>query len=160
LQSQPCRPRPAHAPSRFRSCRPRLEALEDRNLLSTFTVDHLADDLVGQGLSGSLRYCLTQAADGDTITFGVQGTINLTRALPDLTHSIGIQGPGANLLTVRRDTGGFYRIFFVPFQSTVSISRLTIADGLALFDFGGGIFNQGTLTLSGCTVSGNLTTNE
>jgi hypothetical protein len=31
---------------RHRPYRPRLEVLEERNLLSTFTVNHLADDLV------------------------------------------------------------------------------------------------------------------
>src|SRR5262249_41622992 len=52
---------------------------------STFTVDHLADDSLGSGTSGSLRYALGQVASGDTITFGVTGTINLTAALPELT---------------------------------------------------------------------------
>jgi hypothetical protein len=37
------------------SFRPSVEMLEVRNLLSTFTVDHLADDMVGSGLNGSLR---------------------------------------------------------------------------------------------------------
>jgi hypothetical protein len=55
--------------SRPRPYRPRLELLEDRNLLSTFTVDHLTDDLVGAGLNGSLRYVLTNAVNGDTVTF-------------------------------------------------------------------------------------------
>jgi len=41
---------------RHRPYRPRLELLEDRTLLSVFTVNHLADDLVGSGLNGSLRY--------------------------------------------------------------------------------------------------------
>ena len=38
------------------SYRPRLEILEDRTLPSTFLVDHLTDDTVGSGLTGSLRY--------------------------------------------------------------------------------------------------------
>jgi hypothetical protein len=141
-----------------RPYRPRLEMLEDRNLPSTFTVDHLADDLVGSGLNGSLRYCLTQATSGqDTITFGVTGTINLTGVLPDLSHSVRIQGPGANLLTVQRDTGGDYRIFTVLSSTTVSIAGLTIANGnVSRRDVeadGGGLWNGGTLTLSNCTVS-------
>jgi hypothetical protein len=136
---------------RPRPYRPRLEMLEDRNLLSTFTVDHLADDLVGSGLNGSLRYCLAQATSGnDTITFGVTGTLNLTGALPDLAHSISLQGPGANNLTVRRDTGGYYRIFTVDSGTTVSISGLTISNG-----GGGGILNSGMLTLNDTTISGN-----
>jgi hypothetical protein len=138
-----------------RSLRPRLEILEDRTVPSTFTVDHLADDMVGSGLNGSLRYAITNAIDNDTITFGVNGTINLTGALPDLTHSIDIEGPGANLLTVSRDTGGHYRIFTVDSGSTVSISALTISNGYLIVGSGGGIYNSGTLTVSNSTLSAN-----
>jgi len=49
---------------RVRAYRPRLEALESRTLLSNYVVDHLADDGVGSGLYGSLRYCITHAWDG------------------------------------------------------------------------------------------------
>jgi hypothetical protein len=137
------------------SYRPLVEMLEIRNLLSTFTVGHLADDLVGSGLNGSLRYCVTNAVDNDTITFGVTGTINLTGALPDLTHSISIQGPGASNLTVRRNTGGDYRIFTVDIGTTVSIAGLTITGGHVAAGAGSGILNSGTLTVSNTTVSGN-----
>src|SRR5262249_53519644 len=148
------RSRPAR---QARAYRPRLEVLEDRTLPSTFMVDHLADDTVGSGLTGSLRYALTQAADNDHITFGVTGTINLTGALPSLAHSISIDGPGAAQLTVRRDTGGSYRIFTVASGATVSISGLSITNGYngSSFD-GGGIENLGTLTVSDCTISGNM----
>jgi hypothetical protein len=54
-----------------RSCRPNLETLEARTLLSVFTVDRLTDLGQGSGLNGDLRYCITQAQDGDRITFGV-----------------------------------------------------------------------------------------
>jgi hypothetical protein len=142
---------------KVRAYRPRLEVLESRNLLSTYLVDHLADDGVGTGLNGSLRYAITHAVDGDAINFGVTGTINLTGALPNLTHNISINGPGANLLTVRRDTGGDYRIFVVTVGATVAISGLTIANGNGGYSDvgGGGILNLGSLTLSNCTVTQN-----
>jgi hypothetical protein len=124
-------------------------------------VDHLADDMVGQGQNGSLRYCITNATDGDSIAFGdgITGTINLTGALPDLRHSVRIEGPGADLMTVRRDTGGDYRIFTVTTGATVSISGVTIANGhlFILGDEGAGILNRGTLTLSSSTVADNRT---
>ena len=66
----------------------------------------------------------------DTITFSVTGTINLASALPDLSTNIDIQGPGANLLTVRRVTGGDYRIFTVAISATVGISGLTVSNGV------------------------------
>src|SRR5262249_47979191 len=89
--------------------RPRLEALEDRNLLSIFPVDRLPDagptgGGVGSGLAGDLRYCINQAngvAGDDIIRFSVMGTINLASALPNLTSNIDIQGPGAANLTMR-----------------------------------------------------------
>jgi hypothetical protein len=147
--------RPAHY---VRAYRPRFEVLEARHLLSTYVVDRLTDTGAGSGLAGDLRYCITNAADGDAITFGVTGTINLTSALPGLAHNISIEGPGADLLTVRgRD---FYsypyycRVFTVLQGATVSISGLTITNGFE-FDFGGGITNGGTLTLSNSTVTGN-----
>src|SRR6516162_7651236 len=90
-----------------RSFRPRLEILEDRTLLSDCTVSLLTDT----GDKGDLRYCITQATDGDTISFRVAGTINLTGSLPDLTRNISINGPGANQLIVHRASGGVYSIF-------------------------------------------------
>src|SRR5260370_4377497 len=108
--------------------RPAVEMLEARNLLDTFTVDHLADDMVGDGLNASLRYCMTNATGGDDIQFAVTGTINLTGALPALTHSISIEGPGPDQLTVWRDTGDNYRIFTVDSGTTVGISALTISN--------------------------------
>src|SRR6516165_7079486 len=138
-----------------RAYRPHVEVLEDRTLPSTFLVDHLADDTVGSELTGSLRYAITNAADNDHITFGVTGTINLTGALPDLTHSISIEGPGPDQLTVRRDTGGLYRILTVD-SGTVIIAGLTLANGSVSLQNGGGIYNTGTLTVANCTLSGNF----
>jgi hypothetical protein len=95
------------------------------------------------------------ATDGDDIQFGVTGTINLTRALPDLTHSINIEGPGPDQLTVRRNTGLAYPIFTVGRGPTV-LSGLTVANGFSALDLdGGGIVNGGTLTLNNTIVSGN-----
>lgn len=88
-------------------CRPVLEVLEDRTLLSVYMVDRLTDSGDGSDLAGDLRYCITQATDGDQIQFGVQGVINLTRALPELNHSISIDGPGPDALTVRRGARPF-----------------------------------------------------
>jgi hypothetical protein len=154
------RPSSAH-----RHVRPRLEDLEVRNLLSTFVVDHLADDNTGTGpLSGDLRYCLATATDGDTITFSVTGTINLTSALPNIAHNITIQGPGASQLTVQRSSGGDYSVFKVTspafnfFGATnVTISGLTIANGHAAN--GGGVYNTGNLVLDSDVITGNTATN-
>jgi hypothetical protein len=146
---------------RGRAYRPHVEVLEARHLLSTYVVDNLGDSGAGSGLAGDLRYCITQAADGDAITFSVTGTINLAGALPDLTHSISIEGPGASLMTVRGTT------FTVASGTTVSICGLTItridnAGTLTVSNCainhgnaedGGDIDNTGTLTVSNCTIT-------
>ncbi len=143
----------ARSRARVRLC---VEALEGRTLLSTFVVDRLSDTGTGTGLTGDLRYCITQANSlpgDDTITFAVTGSIQLTGVFPSLSSNINLQGPGADVLTVRRNTGGYYRIFTVGGGTTVVLSGLTITNGSD--GVGGGIFNRGTLTLNNSIVSRN-----
>jgi CSLREA domain-containing protein len=88
--------------------------------------------------------------------------INLTHALPDISEAVSISGPGVGQLTVRRDTGGVYRIFTVTAATgVVSLSGITISNGLDLFS-GGGILNQGdgTLNISNCILSSNTAFND
>jgi len=136
---------------------PRVEALEAREVPALFTVNTLVDENNGIGTGGvSLREAIAAAnsqAGDDTIQFSVAGTIDLTGALPDLTSNINITGPGADQLTVRRDTGGDYAVFSVGGGATVGISGLTITNGSAIN--GGGIANGGTLVLTDSTVTGN-----
>jgi CSLREA domain-containing protein len=108
----------------------------------------------------SLRAAIeeTQALPGaDTITFSLSApaTIQLTGPLPDIATDTQISGPGAQALTVRRDSGGDYRIFTIT-DATVGISGLTMANGRVTADEGGGaILNAGTLTLDRVAVTGN-----
>ena len=103
--------------------------LEARTLLSTYRVDRLTDRGEGSDLAGDLRYCITNAADGDRIQFGVTGIIYLSRALPDLTRSISIDGPGANLLTVSDGPASCNCRIFTVGGAAVTISGLTIFGG-------------------------------
>jgi hypothetical protein len=153
--------KPIRSPFRFR---PQLESLETRTLLAAVTVERLTDNNPaggggegGNGM-GDLRWCIVESLfRADTINFAVTGTIKLTAVLPTLTRSVSIDGPGENLLTVRRDTGGNYGIFKIAAGATVSISGLTITNGFVsgAGGAGGGIFNSGTLTVSTCIVTGN-----
>jgi CSLREA domain-containing protein len=146
---------------------------------SNFTVNSLADTpdaLTSDGLCAdaggacTLRAAIQQAnADpsGDVIGFSVNGTINLTSALPNFSKSMTINGPGAVQLTVRRNSAEPYRIFNVAAGVTASISGLTISNGLAPLPLsngptvgGGGIYNAGDLTLTGVNVSGNATSDS
>src|SRR5687767_7533184 len=96
----PARRRPTRRPMR-------LEALEDRRVLSTFTVVNLLD-------SGpdSLRAAVVAANANpgpDAIDFGVTGSIGLTSGQLEITDSLTISGPGASALTVSGE--GVSRVF-------------------------------------------------
>jgi len=123
-----------------------------------FIVDRLTDAGEGEGVRGDLRYCIAQAnamPGDDSIVFLVTGVINLSSALQELRTNIQINGPGANLLTVRRNAGGDYRIFTVNSGATVLISSLTVANGSVSNDHGGGVLNRGTLTIMASNIAAN-----
>src|SRR5215467_8907763 len=101
-------------------------------LATTFTVNSTSDpggafvNCTTRGGECTLRAAINAAnstAGDDTINFSFSPldlgctagrcTINLTSALPDLNTNINLSGPGADLLTVRRNSGGNYRIFNV-----------------------------------------------
>jgi hypothetical protein len=144
-----------HKPAARRSFIPQLDALEQRSLLSTFTVTNLL-----AGGTGSLRQAIlsanaTPGADTITFTAGLQGTITLTSGELDITDSLTITGPGAGQIAVSGNNAS--RVFKVAAGSTVSISGLTIENGSYWIfgDAGAGIANWGTLTLDGVTVANN-----
>ena len=169
LRSAISRSLPQFAPARRHHARRRLmlERLEDRALLSTFTVNSLGDTGTGSGRSGDLRYVITQVdqTPGDnTIKFAVTGTITLNSALPDLSNTTGltdIEGPGAASLTVARSSASGtldFRIFTVDKDETVKIFGLTIAGGTLVnipSENGAGIDNSGMLTVSNSVFSSN-----
>lgn len=120
----------------------------------------LGDGACNDGVSNcTLRAAIQQAnatVGMSTITFTVAGTINLTGALPDVATDMTIDGPGANVLTVRRNTSDNYRIFTVTAGVQAGIAGLTISGGdPGGSNGGGGIRNSGTLNLTAVTVSEN-----
>ena len=107
---------------------------------------------------GSLRQAIASAASGETVTFAVSGLITLTSGELAIDRDLTILGPGANNLVIQRSfapgTPGF-GIFNVA-SATVIISGLTVSNGRDAV--GGGIYNQGNLTLNDCVISGNFAT--
>ena len=107
--------------------------------------------------SGSLRQAIADAAAGDTISLA-PGTITLTSGELVINKDLTISGPGSGKLTIQRSTAGGtpeFRIFNVTSSTgTITISGLTVSNGLALF--GGGINNEGSLTLDDCAITGNV----
>jgi hypothetical protein len=86
-------------------------------------------------------------------------TINLSKALPDISDAVNISGPGADKLTI--NGGNAFRVFNVTTTGTVSFSHLSIANGNAVSNNGGGIQNAsiGTVNVTNCTLSGNAANN-
>src|SRR5262249_43305552 len=107
---------------------PRLEALEDRTLPSTWTVLNNLDSG-----DGSLRAVIAAAQSGDQIVFdpSLNGqTITLTSGQLAITKNLDIEGLGADQLTVSGNHAS--RIFNISGGVTVTIAGLTITDGLAV----------------------------
>lgn len=100
----------------------------------------------------TLRTALAAAAPGDTIQFAVSGTILLGSTLT-LTKDVTIQGPGAASLAL--DGQNARRVFSVNSGVTATISGLTIQHGRAAGGDGGGIHNEGTLTVANSTIREN-----
>ena len=117
-----------------------------------------ANGLASCSLRGAISAANTHAGD-DGIEFSLPtgSVINLTSALPDVSTNIDIAGPGADKLTVRRNTGGDYSVFKVTTGATVYFSGLTISNGSGLGNGAGGIQNSigATVNVINCTLSGN-----
>ncbi len=131
--------------------RPHLETLEKREVPAVLTITNLLDNG-----AGSLRAAVASAQDGDTVQFadGLSGPITLTTGEIAIDHSIDVEGPGAEVITVSGNHAS--RVFAIAALLTVDISGLTIADGsVTNNDNGGGIYNAGTLTIANSILSGN-----
>jgi hypothetical protein len=148
----------ARRPSPSRRYRPRLEALEDRLAPALlWTVTDGGDSVFDPQ---SLRFAMLLAQPGDTIDFApAVRKISLGSGLEVRTNVSIVNDQGTGPVTI--DGGGAVTPFTVDAGVTASLSGLTIAHGnvalsiLAPFGDGGGILNQGTLTLTDCTLSGN-----
>ena len=110
----------------------------------------------------SLRQAINLAnvlATAETITFdpavfSTAQTITLTDgslALSNTAASVAIDGPGAGLLSVSGDNTT--EVFNTADDTVVSMSGLSIIDGNGVF--GGGLFNDGMLTITDTTFAGN-----
>ncbi len=154
----------------------RAEKFFTVNILSD-TADSLPGDGICQDPGGlcTFRAAIQEAnatPGKDFIRFsdGLTGTIDLTGPLPAISSDIDILGPGRDLLTIRRNTGGDYRILTIN-NGNVVIGRLTVTNGKTADGAsgttnggsggsGGGILHSnGTLQLEDVNIIGNRTGN-
>ena len=107
---------------------------------------------------GSLRQAVADDVSGDEpIEFASSlagQTITLLSPI-EITHNLTITGPGSSELSL---SGGKATELFVIESGAVSISGLTLANGLAVQ--GGAIENSGNLAISNCTFSNNVAQNN
>ncbi|MFL6501650.1 MAG: choice-of-anchor Q domain-containing protein [Candidatus Udaeobacter sp.] len=104
--------------------------------------------------AGSLRQAVADVVNGDTIDFGVTGTITLMTGELLVNKNITLNGPGSDHLIV--DGNHVSRVFHVSGGVTAIIAGLAITNGSAS-DWGGGIYNdQSVLTVNNCNIVGNF----
>ncbi len=160
-----------------RRLRPAVQILEERRLLTgSYVVTSPSDTLDGSGnpTNGTLRWAVEQANEAtsastiefDTTIFGTTPqTINLAQGQLELTnnkYAITIVGPADGVTISGGDNS---RVFQVDDGVTASLSGVTITDGNAdqnggQYEAGGGLYNDdGSVTLTGCTISGNSAQN-
>jgi hypothetical protein len=156
------------APHRRSKFRPTLEALEGRWLPSSgiLTVTSITD-----GGKGSLRSAIAQTEQSkgtDTIVFNLKTTdqdytghwtiwLTPSGGPLNITNSLNIQGPGAGQLAISAGHNNGFGVFHVYGQ--VSLSGMCIengGNGPYPVSYGGGIYNDGTLTVSGCRLTNNF----
>ena len=118
-----------------------------------YYVSTTGSDTTGDGSEGNpwrtIGYAIGPASDGDTIIVasGIYNENDL-----NVGESMRIQGAGMGSTIVDAQYGG--RVFSIG-ACDFELSGMTIRNGNTSAN-GGGIYNQGTLTITDCTVSGNM----
>jgi len=108
--------------------------------------------------AGSLREALALIADGGTITFDPDltgGTMTLTSGQLAIDKSVTVDASAAAPVTI--SGANSFRVLEVGAGLTVDVSDLVITDGAAA-PRGGGILNNGELSLDRTVVTGNTQT--
>ena len=140
--------------------RPKLEALEDRTLLSNYTAatvsDLIADINAANKAGGTNTITLTAPTTSPYVLTAVDNTTNGANGLPVISKkdNLTILGGGD---TIERSTASGtpgFRLFDVAIGGSLTLQNLTLQNGFAVD--GGAISNQGYLTLQGVTVENNI----
>jgi predicted outer membrane repeat protein len=140
--------------------KPVVLALEDRRLLATIPVTN-----TNPSGSGSLAAAIAIAnGNNQANTINFQGsiwntlqTITLSGSVLDLTDTVGTQTIMGPTVGVTISGASLNTVFEVNSGVTADFSSLTITHGVS--PTGGGLLNDGTVTLSDCTFAANSAAN-
>jgi hypothetical protein len=111
------------------------------------------------GGAGSLRQLIQDAPGGAVIDLDqcMAVTVTLTSGGIGIDKDLTLNGPGPDLMTVRRSaaqgTPEFLIFDIFAREFTVNLSGMTVSNGRS--PEGGGIYNGGTTSITNCTISGN-----
>lgn len=100
--------------------------------------------------AGSLRQALVDVCPDGTIAFNGDYTITLTSGQLTIAKNMTIDCAGHNV-TVSGDYK--VRVFYVNSGVTADLRHLFVEHGAS--DYGGGIYNNGTLNVTNCTIESN-----
>ena len=114
------------------------------------------DSLADSG-AGSLRSAVAGAADGDVVLLRATGELILKTPIT-VRRSIRIEGQSGPLAHTISG-GSLNRLFIIERNKSVTLSRLTLADGNVSGD-GGAIFSQGHLSLEAVQLINNHATGQ
>ena len=131
---------------------------------ATFTVTRNDDRNVAcqSGIDCSLREAIASTVSGELIVFDSaifddRSPITLILGELLISNKITICGLRSSQLSIHRD--GLFatpsRVFTVSRGGELTLINATVSGGTAPLDFGGGIFNEGTVTLINTTIRDN-----
>ncbi|MEH2060361.1 MAG: hypothetical protein V7K97_30370 [Nostoc sp.] len=130
--------------------------------MSTFSVTNTNNSGLGslrqQILNADLAGGTNIINFGGLFDDGLAHTINLTGSSLRITDHLTIQGTNPSLLTIKDDTAD--RVFDIGKGATSAINRLTITNTYDGANGGGGISNEGILTLSDSIIKGNTVSDQ
>jgi hypothetical protein len=132
--------------------------------LLTFLVPHVISAAtitvtnIGNSGAGTLRNAIAGASNGDTVVFNLNphSVIALTGGEITIGKDLTIDGSTGIDLAVSGTNSN--RIFQVSSGSALTISSLALVNGLSTW--GGGIYNNGSLTIVSSTIAGNTASNS
>jgi len=129
---------------------------DDRTPTATATCVPGGDCTLREAVTAANAAATNDTINFDTNVFNVQRTITLGGTALTIANNSGtltINGTGANLLTISGNNAS--RVFTLNPGAIAEINNLTISNGNAGGNFGGGIEVEGGLTLNNSTVTGN-----